>query len=160
MATVADSSTMDCVSFGLFQLFPRARVLYRCGAPVALGSRSLDILIALVERAGEVVSQRELIARAWRGLVVESGNLRVQMSYLRRCLGDGEQGARYIANVPGQGYSFVAPIDYLESHVPQQPYLANRTGRETTHMHAPMASIHPARESSARLRPDGALVFH
>lgn len=160
MATVVDSSTVDCVSFGLFQLFPRARVLYRCGAPVALGSRSLDILIALVERAGEVVSQRELIARAWRGLVVESGNLRVQMSYLRRCLGDGEQGARYIANVPGQGYSFVAPVDRLEWPISPQIGFANLIGRDATRGHAPIASMHSNRELSAGSRLDGALVFH
>jgi len=105
-----NDSTIESVSFGPFRLFPRARVLHKSGVPVALGSRALDILIALVERAGEVVHQRELISRAWRGLVVESGNLRVQMTYLRRCLGDGEQGTRYIANVPGQGYSFVALV--------------------------------------------------
>jgi DNA-binding winged helix-turn-helix (wHTH) protein len=101
---------LESVSFGQFCLFPKARMLYRRGVPVALGSRALDILIALVERAGEVVSQRELISRAWRGLVVDSANLRVQMTQLRRCLGDGEPGARYIANLPSQGYTFVAPI--------------------------------------------------
>ena len=100
----------ESVAFGPFCLLPAARVLYKSGVPVALGSRALDILIALVERAGEVVNQRELMSRAWRGLVVESGNLRVQMSQLRRSLGDGDQGVRYIANVPGQGYSFVAPV--------------------------------------------------
>lgn len=100
----------EAVSFGPFRLVPRARVLYKSGVPIQLGSRALDILIALVERAGEVVKHRELISHAWRGLVVESGNLRVQVTYLRRSLGDGEQGARYIANVPGQGYSFVAPV--------------------------------------------------
>lgn len=103
-------SAPECVSFGPYCLFPKARVLHKSGMPVALGSRALDILIALVERAGEVVNQRELISRAWRGLVVETPNLRVQMSYLRRCLADGEEGARYIANVPGQGYCFVAPV--------------------------------------------------
>lgn len=103
---------VDSVSFGPFCLHPRARVLMKNGMPVALGSRALDILIALVARAGEVVSQRELMSQAWRGLVVESGNLRVQMTQLRRCLGDGEEGARYIANLPGQGYSFVAPIRF------------------------------------------------
>jgi len=102
--------TQESVSFGPFCLFPTARVLHKAGVPVALGSRALDILIALIERRGEVVNQRELISRTWRGLVVETGNLRVQMTYLRRCLGDGEQGARYIANVPGQGYSFVAQV--------------------------------------------------
>ena len=78
--------SLESVSFGPFCLLPTARVLYRSGVPVALGSRALDILIALVERAGEVVNQRELMSRAWRGLVVESGNLRVQMSQLRRRL--------------------------------------------------------------------------
>lgn len=112
--------TLASVSFGPFCLFPTARVLYRSGVRVALGSRALDILIALVERAGEVVNQRELMSRAWRGLVVESGNLRVQMSKLRRSLGDGEHGARYIENVPGQGYTFVAPVERPQPRERQQ----------------------------------------
>lgn len=114
MTIAADDSTPERVSFGPFELFPRARVLRKSGIPVLLGSRALDILIALVERAGEVVNHRELIARAWRGLIVESGNLRVQVTHLRRSLGDGEQGARYIANVPAQGYCFVAPVRHTE----------------------------------------------
>lgn len=110
MPRALNEFTVESVSFGPFELFPRARVLHKRGVPVMLGSRALDILIALVEQAGEVVNHRELISRAWRGLVVDSGNLRVQMTYLRRSLGDGEQGQRYIANVPAQGYSFVAPV--------------------------------------------------
>jgi DNA-binding winged helix-turn-helix (wHTH) protein len=58
--------------------------LSKGGVPVALGSRALDILITLVERAGEVVSQRELMSRAWLDLVVEPGNLGVQMANVRR----------------------------------------------------------------------------
>jgi len=119
--------TPEPVSFGPFHLFPRARVLYKSGMPVALGSRALDILIALVERAGEVVHQRELISRAWRGLMVESGNVRVQIAFLRRCLGEGEQGARYIANVPAQGYCFVAPVRRVES---------NEWPLRSTHIHS------------------------
>ena len=65
-------------------LSPEARVLSKGGVPVALGSRALDILITLVERAGEVVSQRELMSRAWLDLVVEPGNLGVQMTNVRR----------------------------------------------------------------------------
>lgn len=103
------SAPADCVSFGPFRLFSTARVLKRDGVSVAIGSRALDILIALVDRAGEIVTQRELIARAWRGLVVDSSNLRAQVASLRRTLDDGKQGARFIANVPGQGYCFVAP---------------------------------------------------
>ena len=83
-------SDSEIASFGPFRLSPATRELERDGVPIALGNRALDILIALVERAGEVVTPRELIARVWRGLVVGPGNLRVHMSSLRKALGDGE----------------------------------------------------------------------
>ena len=75
-----------------------------------MGSRALDILIALVRRAGSVVSQRELMTLVWRELVVDESNLRVHLMRLRKALDDGQAGARYVINVPGQGYSFVAPL--------------------------------------------------
>lgn len=103
------SSAVEHISFGDFVLLPLPRLLYRRGEPIRLGSRKFDILRLLVERAGQVVSHRELISAAWRGLVVDYGNLRVQITGLRQALGDGEAGARYIANIPGQGYCFVAP---------------------------------------------------
>lgn len=105
-----ERSSTESVSFGPFELFPAARALEKNGVPLILGNRALDILIVLVERAGQVVSHRELLGSAWRGLVVEPGNLRVHMSALRKALGDGEAGARYIENVTGQGYCFVAPV--------------------------------------------------
>ncbi|MFC4314412.1 ATP-binding protein [Steroidobacter flavus] len=86
------------------------RKLQREGVTITLGDRALDILIVLVEHAGEIVSHRDLIARVWRDLVVTPGNLRVHMTALRKALGDGEDGVRYIANVAGQGYTFVAPV--------------------------------------------------
>lgn len=97
-------------SFGPFRLSPATREIERDGVPIVLGDRALDILIALVEHAGEVVSQRDLSERAWRGLVVSPGSLRVQISALRKALGDGEKGAPYIENVTGQGYCFVGQI--------------------------------------------------
>src|SRR6476646_2357836 len=87
----ATSSPGDSASFGPFRLFPTARVIERNGVPLALGDRALDILIVLVERAGEVVGHRELISRAWRGLIVDPGNLRVHVSGLRKALGDTER---------------------------------------------------------------------
>lgn len=103
-------SNLGLIAFGPFRLNGRARVIDKDGVPLAIGARALDILIVLVERAGEVVSHKELISRVWRGLVVDPANLRVHMTALRRLLeGDGEKG-RYIANVPGQGYCFVAPV--------------------------------------------------
>jgi len=89
------------------------RRLLRAGEPVEIGSRALDILIALVERAGEIVGKKGLIARVWPDVIVEEGNLRVHVAALRKVLGDGIDGARYIANVPGRGYSFVAPVSVV-----------------------------------------------
>ena len=75
-----------------------------------LGARAFDILIALVERAGEVVSKEELIAQAWPATFVAEANLKIQVSALRRVLGDGQGDNRYVATVVGRGYNFVAPI--------------------------------------------------
>ena len=98
------------VSFGPFRLFAAERQLKKGDEPFQLGGRALDTLIALVERAGEVVPQRELIARIWPDVTVEEANLRVHIASLRKALGDGCEGARYILTVPGRGYSFVAPV--------------------------------------------------
>jgi DNA-binding winged helix-turn-helix (wHTH) protein len=109
-----DRSHGRCIVFGPFRLYPGAREIWRDGIPLALGSRALDILIALTECAGEVVSHKELTRRVWRGLVVGAGSLRVHIAALRKALGTGNEECRYIANIPGQGYCFVAPIERLE----------------------------------------------
>ena len=106
-----DSSlTHGVVSFGPFRLFAAERQLKKGDEPLQLGGRALDTLIALVERAGEVVTQRELISRVWPDVTVEEANLRVHIANLRKALGDGREGARYIVTVPGRGYCFVAPV--------------------------------------------------
>ncbi|MBB6095123.1 putative ATPase/DNA-binding winged helix-turn-helix (wHTH) protein [Povalibacter uvarum] len=107
-----NASQGGIASFGPFRLCPARRVIERDGVPLALGDRALDILIALAERPGEIVSHRDLIAHVWRDLIVTPGNLRVHMSALRKALGDGDGGAHYIENVTGQGYCFVAQITY------------------------------------------------
>ncbi|MDM0074069.1 winged helix-turn-helix domain-containing protein [Variovorax sp. J2P1-59] len=98
------------VSFGPFRLYPAARRVEKGGVLFPLSSRALDILIVLVEHASEIVGHRDLTARVWRNLEVGTGSLRTHIAGLRKALGDGEGGARYIANVAGQGYCFVAPI--------------------------------------------------
>src|SRR6266436_2232822 len=105
-----NSSDTEIACFGPFRLSPAMRAIEKDGVPLTLGHRALDILIVLVERAGEIVSHKELISRVWRGLVVHPGNLRVHITGLRKAIGDGIGNTRYIANVPGQGYSFVAQI--------------------------------------------------
>jgi DNA-binding winged helix-turn-helix (wHTH) protein len=79
--------------------------------PVPIGSRALEILIALLERRGELVSRQDLMARVWPNVFVEPANLTVHMSALRRALRDGRDGHRFIVNIPGRGYCFVAAID-------------------------------------------------
>src|SRR5712671_3186075 len=98
------------VSFGPFRLYPRERRLERDRENVKIGSRALEVLIALTERAGDVVSKEELAARVWPDTAVEENGLRVQMAGLRKALGDGHDGARYVTTVPGRGYCFVAPL--------------------------------------------------
>ena len=103
-------TAFDVISFGPYRLIPTERLLLRGAQAIEIGSRALDVLIALVEVAGEVVGRRELLARAWPGVVVGDGSLRVTIADLRRALGDGQDGVRYIANVTGRGYCFVAPV--------------------------------------------------
>jgi predicted ATPase/DNA-binding winged helix-turn-helix (wHTH) protein len=105
-----NSLTPRVVSFGPFRLFAAERQLKKGDEALQVGSRALDTLIALVERAGQVVTQQELISRVWPDVRVEEANLRVHIASLRKALGDGREGARYIVTVPGRGYSFVAPV--------------------------------------------------
>lgn len=110
MMKPAAARTSDAVSFGSFTLAAGERLLTKGGARVELGARTLDVLVALVARPNEVISKRELLAQAWPDTIVDEGSLRFQVASLRKALGDGEGGARYIATVAGRGYCFVAPI--------------------------------------------------
>src|ERR1700683_3795798 len=98
------------LSFGPFRLFAAERLLKKADEPIPLGGRALDVLIALVERAGEVVAHKELISSVWPDVTVEDANLRAHIAALRKALGDGRDGARYVANISGRGYCFVAPV--------------------------------------------------
>jgi DNA-binding winged helix-turn-helix (wHTH) protein len=100
----------DVLSFGPFSLFPAARLLRKADESITLGGRALDILIALTQRAGEVVTHKELISRVWPDLTVKGANLRVHIAALRKAIGDGLDAARYISTVAGRGYCFVAPV--------------------------------------------------
>ena len=98
------------VSFGPFHLLPTQFLLLEDDKPVSIGSRALEILIVLLERPGDLISKRELMERVWPNVFVEPANLTVHISALRRRLRDGRNGNRFIINIPGRGYSFVAPV--------------------------------------------------
>jgi predicted ATPase/DNA-binding winged helix-turn-helix (wHTH) protein len=99
--------------FGPFELNVAERSLKKANQVIPLGGRAYDILIALLENAGEVVGKAELIARAWPDVTVEEGSLRVHLSALRKALGDGQFGNKYIANIQRRGYNFIAPVTRL-----------------------------------------------
>jgi len=123
---------------GRFELRARSRELIDNGAPVLLGGRAFDLLLALVQRRDRVVPRAELIDAVWPGRVVEENNLSVQVNTLRRVL-----GSELLVTVPGRGYRFAGTLD-LEgpaaapapaqasthrSHLPvAQPLLIGRSG--------------------------------
>lgn len=107
---MVDGSAVQVYVFDGFTLDVGRRSLTLAAGDVVLGSRALDLLIALVEQAGEVLSRDHLVARVWPRTIVEDSSLRVHIAALRKALGDGSDGRRYIANVPGRGYSFIGPV--------------------------------------------------
>ena len=97
------SGAAEALRFGRFELQPTERRLLVDGAPVALGARAFDVLLALAERPGRLVGKRALMDIVWPGLVVQENNLAAQVSALRKVVGEA-----VIATIPGRGYRFVA----------------------------------------------------
>jgi predicted ATPase/DNA-binding winged helix-turn-helix (wHTH) protein len=124
MATFTGVAAEFSFSFGRFRLLPGQHVLLEDEKPVHLGSRALDILTVLVEHAGELVGKDELTARVWPDTAVEESSLRVHVAGLRRALGDGQAGNRYVANIPGRGYRFVAPVAVSQERGPAVPQIS------------------------------------
>jgi DNA-binding winged helix-turn-helix (wHTH) protein/TolB-like protein len=96
--------------FGPFRLDPFKRLLVKDGQAVALTSKAFDMLLALVESRGRVLEKDELLERVWPGTVVEEKNLTVNISTLRKALGETPNEHSYIVTVPGRGYRFVANV--------------------------------------------------
>jgi len=97
-------------AFGPFRLLRAERLLLDGHRRVPLGGRATELLIALLERAGEVVSRDELTERVWPEAAVDETSLRVHIAALRKALGDDAAQGRFIRNVPRRGYRFVAPV--------------------------------------------------
>ena len=111
--------------FGPFRLDPAERQLLREGEPVALAPKAFDLLLALVRRSGHLLAKDELIKEVWPDQFVEEGNLPLNISTLRKVLGEGSDGRQYIETVPRHGYRFVA--DVRESQ--PGPLVERRTSR-------------------------------
>ena len=107
----AAKPTPRSYAFGPFLLIPERQLLLQGEKRVRIGGRALDILTALVERPGDVVNKRELLSRVWPDTVVEEANLKVNMTALRRVLGEGPGSPQYIATVVGRGYRFIGSVE-------------------------------------------------
>jgi len=118
MNSLREINSDAVLRFGPYAFHLGQRLILDGERPLRLGGRALDVLQALVERAGSVVSKEELIAQVWPRSVVEEINLRVHIAALRRVLGDGQGGQCYIVNIPQRGYSFVAPVQHLPTAMP------------------------------------------
>ncbi|TLZ42890.1 MAG: tetratricopeptide repeat protein [Gammaproteobacteria bacterium] len=104
--------------FRQYRLDTRARLLLRNGERVVLTPKAVDLLIALVEAQGQTVDKQELLRRVWPDTVVEEGSLSSHIFQLRRALGEGAGGQRFIETIPKRGYRFVSPCAQLGSSAP------------------------------------------
>lgn len=118
--SIVSGASGHALAFGPFRLYTAPLRVCRGDDEIRLGGRALDLLMALVERPGEVLSRHELEAKVWPCSVVEDSSLRVHIAALRRALGDGVGGACYISNIPGRGYRFVAAVS-RQTDVPPSP---------------------------------------
>jgi TolB-like protein/DNA-binding winged helix-turn-helix (wHTH) protein len=105
--------------FGPFRFDSGAHVLYRDGKLLPL--KDADVLLVLVQQPGRIVTKDELLKQVWSDVVVEEGNLARHVSSVRRVLGDGEDGQRYIETIPKRGYRFVAPVREVGSSPDRAP---------------------------------------
>ena len=96
--------------FDSYRLNAKEKLLLRDGKPVSLTIKAFDLLLSLVQNSGRLMEKEELIKQVWEETVVEEGNLTVNISVLRKALGEGADGRGYIDTVPRRGYRFTAVV--------------------------------------------------
>ncbi len=122
---------------GPFSLDPAAGVLSCGGHPVALGARAVAVLTALVKQPNQYVRKESILDAAWSGLVVEEGNLPVQILAIRRALAQAPGGERWVETLPRRGYRFVGPVTKIEDGIPQERV----GGCKRSNLSAPLTSF-------------------
>jgi len=99
-----------CFSFGPFVLIPERQLLLKEGSPVRVGSRALEILTVLVERAGQLLNKQEIISSVWTDTFVDESNLKVNIAAIRKAIDRSDSKLSCIVTVIGRGYRFVEPV--------------------------------------------------
>ncbi|HXI92521.1 MAG TPA: winged helix-turn-helix domain-containing protein [Blastocatellia bacterium] len=110
-----EGQTASFYQFGSFRIDRRERLLLRDGKPVLLPPKVYDTLLALVMHSGHVVEKEDLMRAVWPDTFVEEANLTVNISALRKALGEGESEHHYIETVPRRGYRFIIPVIELKN---------------------------------------------
>jgi DNA-binding winged helix-turn-helix (wHTH) protein len=108
------------IAFGSYVLRANSRSLERDGVPLQLGDRAFDILCALTDRAGQIVTNRELMTGVWGRVIVGAGSLRFHINALRKVLAQDGTQTKYIKNVTRRGYTFVAPVREPVTDLPRR----------------------------------------
>src|SRR5262245_9958346 len=106
----AVSEAKRVYEFDTFRLDPAERLLLRAGLRVQLPPKAFDALMLLIENSGRVVSKEEFFAKVWPDSLVEQGSLTVVISMIRKSLGEGQQGRKYVETVSKRGYRFLAQV--------------------------------------------------
>ncbi len=134
-----DAANTGAFVFASFRLLPRERALYEGERPLKIGGRAFDVLLALLESAGNVVSPQELIAKVWRDVAIDEVNLRVHIASLRKTLRDGRDGRQFIATSVGNGYTFVGRVERSRAERPARSGAAESSS--TTSLPRPSAMV-------------------
>jgi Tol biopolymer transport system component/DNA-binding winged helix-turn-helix (wHTH) protein len=123
--------TNHIYEFGTFRLDAAEHLLLRDGEAVPLTPKAFDLLLALVERHGHLLEKDELLKKVWPDTFVEEANLASNISQLRKALGDGENGQRFIETAPKRGYRFVASVNKVEDER-AEPTIREQPGSRST----------------------------
>src|SRR6478672_1828725 len=122
----------EIYEFGPFTVDAVERVALRDGNPLVLTPKVFDTLLCLMRKRGRVLTKEEILHEVWPDTFVEEVNLAVNISTLRKTLGEGPQEGRFIATVPGRGYRFVADVSAsISEQRPVNSYDANPASLST-----------------------------
>jgi DNA-binding winged helix-turn-helix (wHTH) protein len=161
-----DSQGISKLEFGPYRLDRATRVLWREGRIVPLPPKAVDLLVALVERRGDVVTKDELLKRVWPDTFVEEANLSVNVSALRKALGNRAGGRPWIETLSRRGYRFAAEDGPEAAAVPTLavlPFIALGRNKEDAYLGAGLADALITRlggTGRVMVRPTSAVLRH
>lgn len=142
---MAESAVKSTISFERFTVDPIKRTVSENGNSIKLNPKTFDLLVALIGKSGEVISKDELLEIVWEGQFVEENNLTVNISLLRKALGEKKKNKSFIITVPGKGYKFIAEIE-INNEVVKSQQISDESSAEES----PITLHTPPKKSSSK----------